>query len=239
MGPLILALHGLGGTGAVWQRFSAVAAGVGVRVVAPDLAGHGRTAPRLARYSPAALADELVTRLAGPVFDAPVVIVGHSLGGAVGLEVAGRHRDLPVRAVAAVGVKTVWTDDELAGMARLAAKGPAWFDDERSALDRHRRVTGLEGLVDDEQARAGVDAVDGRWRLALDPAVYGVGGVDMAALVAAAPCPVLLVRGELDAMVAEPDLSAHGPVHTIAGAGHNVHAEDPDALWALVTPLLD
>ena len=61
----------------------------GFRVIAVDLAGHGRS-PRALRYSPAAWADDVVETLE-PLLDGPPdVVMGHSLGGLVASLVADR-----------------------------------------------------------------------------------------------------------------------------------------------------
>jgi pimeloyl-ACP methyl ester carboxylesterase len=56
----------------------------------------------------------------------------------------------------------------------------------------------------------------------------------MAGLLAAVPCPVVLVRGEHDPMVSHEQLAdlVSDPV-TLAGLGHNAHVEDPAAVLAL------
>ena len=82
-GPVILAVHGLGGSGRYWQGLAA-AAGDRFRVVAPDLGGFGTSdKPRL-RYDRAfqlANLDAVMDDL-GPV--GPPFVVGHSLGGVLG-----------------------------------------------------------------------------------------------------------------------------------------------------------
>jgi pimeloyl-ACP methyl ester carboxylesterase len=50
-----------------------------------------------------------------------------------------------------------------------------------------------------------------------------------------AVCPVVLARGEGDAMVTEADLRALVPEPvTLPGLGHNAHVEDPAAVVELV-----
>ena len=57
----------------------------------------------------------------------------------------------------------------------------------------------------------------------------------MAGLIAAAPVPVRLARGELDPMVTTAQLAelVADPV-VLAGLGHNAHVERPDALRPLI-----
>jgi pimeloyl-ACP methyl ester carboxylesterase len=226
-GPVVVLLHGLGATCEVWEGLTGQLPG---EWVAPDLPGHGRSA-RLPHYTFEAVAES-VTDLVDP---AGTVILGHSFGGVVGLHLADRPG---VRAVIGLGIKVMWTDEDLARAAALAAREPAWFDTRDEAVARHLRLSGLDGLVepDSPAAAAGVLEENGRWGPALDPRAFGVGDPEMAHLVAAAPVPVLLARGERDAMVSAEQLRALDPdAVDLPGLGHNAHVEDPRAVAALVT----
>jgi pimeloyl-ACP methyl ester carboxylesterase len=225
-GPTVLLLHGLGATSEVWDGLAALLPG---EWVAPDLPGHGGSAP-LPAYTFAAVADA-VADLVDP---AGTVIVGHSFGGVVGLHLAARPG---VRAIVGLGIKVAWTDEDLARAAALAAREPARFDSRAEAVARHLRLSGLAGLVDPDApaAAAGVVEEDGRWRPALDPRAFGVRDPAVAGLLAAAPVPVLLARGEHDPMVSAEQLGALTPDPVdLPGLGHNPHVECPSAVAALV-----
>lgn len=90
-GPVLLAIHGLGGSGRYWRGLEDLA-GERFRIVAPDLAGFGRSAkPAGATYDRAfhlADLDALADREEGEV-----VVVGHSLGGVLSALWAGRNTD--------------------------------------------------------------------------------------------------------------------------------------------------
>jgi pimeloyl-ACP methyl ester carboxylesterase len=229
--PTVLLLHGLGATGDVWDGF--VYALDRRRWVAPDLPGHGRSAP-LPEYTFRTVADA-VADLVDP---AGTVIVGHSFGGVIGLHLATRPG---VRAVVGVGVKVAWTPEDLARAATLADRVAPTFDTREQAVARHLRVSGLDGLVDpgDAALEAGVVRVDGGWRPAFDPRAFGVGEPGMAALLAASPVPVVLARGERDPMVSAADLAAlvADPAE-LPGLGHNAHVEAPMALLPLLAPFI-
>lgn len=84
---VLLLLHGLGATGEVWtgltqrlqaQRWQG-------RVIVPDLPGHGRSAPFSQHYSFGSLAA-CIAQLIPPA--SRVVVLGHSLGGAIALTLA-------------------------------------------------------------------------------------------------------------------------------------------------------
>ncbi|MDG4790642.1 alpha/beta hydrolase [Micromonospora sp. WMMD1102] len=259
--PVLLLLHGMGATGDVWRGWAGLLAEHWPgRWLAPDLPGHGGSAP-LDRYS----FDSFAANLAG--LFAPgdrVVVLGHSLGGAVGLALAGQASAKPagqvsaepagrgpvsaepggtgpgwaVEAVVGLGVKVGWTSDELGRAVALAARPVGWYDSRAEAAQRHLRVSGLVGIVepDDPVVDGGILASGGgRWRLAMDPRAFGVGAPEMAGLLSAASVPVLLARGEHDPMVGADELARLGvPSHTLSGLGHNAHVEDPAAVLALL-----
>ncbi len=94
----VLALHGLTGHGRRWRTL-ATRHLPDFAVVAPDLLGHGRSS-----WSAPWTFDANVAALAGVVenqADGPVVVVGHSFGGAVALHLAAARPDLVVRSGAA------------------------------------------------------------------------------------------------------------------------------------------
>jgi pimeloyl-ACP methyl ester carboxylesterase len=205
------------------------------RVVAPDLPGHGDSSP-LERYSFDSL-GEAVARVIDD--DTGLVVLGHSLGGVIALALASGSFGVQPRAVVGLGIKVAWSDDDLGRAAALAAREPQWFETHGEALFRHLRVSGLAGLVadDDPAAGRGVREEGGRFRLALDNAAFGVGAPDMTGLLAAARCPVTLARGEHDALNTDGQLRelVADPV-SLPGLGHNAHVEDSSAIWTLVAP---
>ncbi|HEX6921692.1 MAG TPA: alpha/beta fold hydrolase [Actinomycetes bacterium] len=236
--PTLLLLHGLGATGDVWQGcFDLLADRWPGRWLAPDLPGHGGSAP-IRRYSFGATAA-CVADLVGP--DEPVVVLGHSMGGVVGLALASGWFGVRVEAVVALGVKVAWTPDELDRARSLADRPVTWFGSREEAAARYLRVSGLAEVLDvrDAAVDAGIREEGGRWRLAQDPATFGVGAPDMAGLLTAAQARVLLARGEHDRMVTHQQLTALDPAAvTLPGLGHNAHVEDPAVVMTLLDPLL-
>ena len=236
--PVLVLLHGLGATADVWDGWGEVLAESWPgRWIAPDLPGHG-SAPPLGRYTFGAFASyvaELLPR------DADVVALGHSLGGVVALALSSGWFGVRVTGVVGLGIKVAWSDDELARAAGLAARPVAWFETRDEAADRCLKVAGLAGLCgpDDPVVDAGLRQVEGRWRLALDPAAFGVGRPDLPGLLAASRAQVVLARGETDHMVSDEQL-AELPAEavTLAGLGHNAHVEDPPGVAALLRPWL-
>jgi pimeloyl-ACP methyl ester carboxylesterase len=225
--PTVLLLHGLGATSDVWRGLTRL---LGTTAwTAPDLPGHGGSDP-LPRYTFAAVADA-VAHLVEP---RGTVILGHSFGGVIGLHLADRPG---VRAVVGVGIKVAWTVDELARAVALAGRAAPIFATRAEAVRRHLRVAGLDGLVDpaDPDLAAAVAPSGDGWQPTFDPRAFAVGEPGVAGLLAAAPVPVVLARGEHDTMVTGPQLAAlvADPVE-LCGLGHNAHVEDPAAVLTLV-----
>jgi pimeloyl-ACP methyl ester carboxylesterase len=234
--PILLLLHGLGATGDVWQGWRPLLdrwwPG---RWLAPDLPGHGGSPPL-----PGYTFESLAAAIAGTVgTGARTVVLGHSLGGVVGLALAGGGFDVPVQAVIGLGIKVAWTGDELDRARALARRPPAWFASRDEAAARYLRVSGLAGLVaaGGPAVDAGLREQDGRWRLAMDPGAFAVGAPDMPLLLARSQAPVILARGEHDAMNTGEQFTRLGvPAVTLPGLGHNAHVENPQLASTLLDP---
>lgn len=232
-GPLLVLLHGLGATAEVFTGVERVLGDSWPGGwLAVDLPGHGRSAwnPPYSFARHAEAVRPLLPR------DRDLVVLGHSMGGVVALELADGTTAAPT-AVVAFGVKVDWPEEHVAGAARMAGRPVAHVATRAEAVDRYLKLAGLTGLVDpaDPAVDAGIVQTPEGWRVAQDPATFGVGVPDMSGLLARATCPVVLARGEGDPMVSDGDLRALGtePV-TLRGLGHNAHVEDPAAVVELV-----
>ena len=233
--PLLVLLHGLGATGDVWNGWRPLLAQRWPgRWVAPDLPGHGGSPP-LDAYTFDGFAAG-VARIIGPGDRA--VVLGHSLGGVIGLALASGRFGVAVHAVVGLGIKVAWTAEELDRARAVAQRPAAWYPTRDEAAARYLRVSGLAGLLAaaDPAVGPGLREQDGCWRLALDQNAFAVGAPDMPQLLAAARAPVTLARGELDPMSTSEQLDRLGArTVTLPGLGHNAHAEDPE----LASTLLD
>jgi pimeloyl-ACP methyl ester carboxylesterase len=231
--PLLVLLHGLGATGDVWRGWwPLLAQRWPGRWVAPDLPGHGGSPPLIA-----CTFDGFAGAVAGIAQPgARVVVLGHSLGGVVGLALAGGFPG-PVQAVIGLGIKVAWTDEDVQRARAVAQRPVAWFASRDEAAARYLRVSGLGGLLlaDDPAVDAGLRERGGRWRLAMDPGAFAVGVPDMPQLLARSQAPVTLARGEHDPMNTDEQLARLGAATvTLPGLGHNAHVESPELAIALL-----
>jgi pimeloyl-ACP methyl ester carboxylesterase len=217
----LVLLHGASGHSATWEP---VRPHLGrAEVVAPDLPGRGATpGPALDRVS--ALADWLAGWLADAGIEAPVV-VGHSLGGAIGLQLALDHPDR-VRAVALVS-SAARLRVHPAILAAVAASTPEapWRLDPGFGPDTPQAV------IDDYAARSA--SVPPASALADWQACDAFDVRDRLGQVAV---PVLVVHGSQDAFTPpryQGPLAEALPVAVhveIAGPGHMLPWEAPAAL---------
>jgi len=203
--------------------------------IALDLAGHGRS-PWAAPYTFESHAADVARIVAA---DRPVVLLGHSMGGVVALELARGAYGLDVIGVVGLGIKVAWTAQELERAGALAERPPQLFATRDEAVDRFLKVSGLVGLAgpDDPVVHAGIRPAAGGWQLTMDPRGFGVGEPRLPEQLTAASCPVVLARGETDRLVTLDQLEALGAeVAELPGLGHNAHVEDPAAVLGLVLP---
>ena len=99
--PVLLLVHGLGATGDVWEGWRPLLARRWPgRWLAPDLPGHGGSRP-LSSYTFGTLAAA-VAGIADA--GARTVVLGHSLGGVVGLALASGEFPISAHAVIGLGI---------------------------------------------------------------------------------------------------------------------------------------
>jgi len=145
-GPVrILAIHGLTGHGQRWQRLAGYLPEI--TIAAPDLLGHGRSswaAPWTIDANVSALAA-----LLGDEADTPVLVVGHSFGGALAMHLAAAHPEQVAALLLldpAVGLDGMWMRDIADAMfsspdypdaeeARMEKATGSWVDVDPALLD--------------------------------------------------------------------------------------------------------
>jgi pimeloyl-ACP methyl ester carboxylesterase len=232
---LLVLLHGLGATRHVWKPMLAQGRWAG-RWIAPDLRGHGAS-PHADDYSLAAHASDIGELVNAHAPSNDTIVLGHSMGGAVALELASGSHGFTPKQVFGVGIKVSWNDDELAGMRKMASMTVKFFPTKEEALARYLKVSGLHGLTapDSEDASAGVTQTADGWRLAYDPATASVGAPPMESLLSAARAPIRLARGATDHMVSHKQLEVYDAKARDLPGGHNVMVENPSSVWDWMT----
>jgi pimeloyl-ACP methyl ester carboxylesterase len=243
--PLVL-VHGLGGTIENWRALAPVLA-ARHRVLVPDLPGHGRSAPLQEARDVDVLADA-VLGIAEKEEIRGAVWVGHSLGGVVALRAAVLRPDavsgLVLAAAAGIGSVTRAAQVTLTvlGVARparlIAPHRRAWA---RSRLGR-RVAFGWWGVADP-------DALEPELAEAflVGPAHHTDTRQAGRALLVSDPrteldrvtCPCLCLWGASDNWVRLDDGMEYArrlraPLRTIAGSGHLLIGERPDACLAAI-----
>lgn len=239
--PVVLLVHGAGMDSTVWQLQTRYLAHHGFRPMAVDLPGHGRSAGE-ALVSIAAMADWLA-RFVAAVGEAPVAVVGHSMGSFIGLELAGRHPEL-VRSLVLLGTADAMpVHPELLDAAEhdlptAAALMAAWGHAKPAHVGLNPTpglwmLGGARALV--EGSRPGALATDFGACLAYDRATVAA---------AAIRCPVTVAVGLGDKMTpprAAAKLIAQLPephVVELADTGHMMMIESPSAIRQLLLEAL-
>ncbi|WP_086925005.1 alpha/beta fold hydrolase [Variovorax sp. JS1663] len=232
---LLLLLHGMGATGAVWSPFCAEAgARWRGRWLVVDLPGHGQS-DRQQSYGIGQCAASIARAVLPHVDPAGrLVVLGHSLGGVIALALATGWFGVAPHRVLGAGIKVAWNDDELHRMEMLASQPARRFPTKEAASERYLKVAGLAGIADAEApvAARGIERDGDGWRLAMDPRAHGVGKPPMSELMTLARCPVHLGRGGHDALVTMEQLCALDPgARDLGPHGHNVMVDAPSQVW--------
>jgi lipase len=149
-GPVrVLAIHGLTGYGGRWRNLADYLPEIAI--AAPDLLGHGRSswaAPWTIDANAAALAALLEDDA-----DTPVLVVGHSFGGAVALQLAAARPDLVAALLLldpAVGLDGGWMRD----IADAMLSSPDYPDAEEARMEK---ASGSWADVDPALLEADID----------------------------------------------------------------------------------
>jgi pimeloyl-ACP methyl ester carboxylesterase len=265
--PVIVCVHGLGGAAWNWAAVAPLLT-THYRVLAIDLAGHGRT-PAAGRKTTVAANRRLLDRFVREIVGEPVILMGNSMGGAISLLEASVSPDV-VRALVLVDPALprpllAPIDPRVAAtfaMMSLPGLGEA-------ALNRRRRRRTPAQQVHETLALCCVDAR----RIPPDVLALGIalteerynqpGGaadfldaarslVRMLTLarkfrraMARVTAPVLLIHGDADRLVslhvaqAVADANPHWRFEVARGIGHVPQLEAPDWTASLVLEWLD
>ena len=157
-GPLLVCLHGFGGSALNWGLVAPLLA-EGCRVIAPDLHGHGLTAPT-ARPTVEDVLDQIemvVDEFAGSTDSRPpVILVGNSFGGSMSLLLAARHPER-IDAVAVLNApspqRPTWRLDPVMMIKRWLISAPGMS----AVIFRKARSMTPRQVVESQLRAAGID----------------------------------------------------------------------------------
>ena len=240
-GPPVVALHGLAEDHRSWDAVAPHLEGFTVHAV--DLRGHGRTTLGRGEGTLSQLSGDLeafLTEVTGPA-----AVVGYSLGGTIALRAA-------VDAPALIEHLVVVATSSIVG--RAAAE---FFAGRIAQLEAGDRDGFAAGLRDDtaKQVVTGAD-VDSVSRRRLDAVGDGGGYINAArAMIEVRSAPLNPLLAQIEALVdvvgAEHDVFCPrrasdiivetvpgGRYHEVAGAGHLLSVDQPDAYGELLARLL-
>jgi lipase len=240
-GTPLVALHGLKGYGGRWRQ---LAGRLGdVRVYAPDLRGHGWSAPQppwtVNQHAEDVLA--VLDDLGLPRVD----VLGHSLGGTVAIELARLAPERVGRLVLLDPVRAVPPDVAL--QRALAEFAPPSFADPGEAATARAQhwPAGADGLVADEVREHLACDGDGRWRWRYVPAAAVTGHSEAARPLVFPPrntatLLVLATRDVPGGHAAAAWREALGPSSIVVemDCGHQIYLERPAETATMVADFL-
>jgi pimeloyl-ACP methyl ester carboxylesterase len=250
-GPVLLLIHGIAGTLENWQAVIGTLARHHT-VVAPDLPGHGGSAPSAGDYSLGALATELRDLLIALGHER-ATLVGHSLGGGIAMQFTYQFPEMTERLVL---VSSGGLGPEVSALLRAAAlPGADQFIAATAALgnnigpkiSRALRVLGLRTTTDVAVVASGYASLVDRDRraafLATLHGVVGTGGQLIHAgdrLYLADGMPVQIIWGDRDPIIpVKHARSAHeampgSQLEIFEGVGHLPQLEAPEHFVAVL-----
>jgi pimeloyl-ACP methyl ester carboxylesterase len=170
--PALLFAHGFGQTRGAWNGTAAALAQAGCRCVTFDARGHGESDRVTGRgYHMDQFADDLL-RLAAAQ-PQPPILVGASMGGLLGIVLAGEIRPSPFRALVLVDITPRW---ETAGVERILAFMQAHPDGFMNYADAAEQIASYlpqrRERKSEQQLRPLLrESADGRLRWHWDPAL--------------------------------------------------------------------
>lgn len=234
----VLFVHGIAHNRSVWERVSKDLPAA-FRPVSVDLRGHGESPWSIERdYDLRDYAKDL-SKVLDDLSIERAHVVAHSLGGNVATLFAA---SAPERVASLVLVDTGPVLD-VDGVAHVADEVENVLRTYASVTEFRRRLSQMHPMGDPEildrlATTSLVQRLDGRFELALDPAVLGSATdvVDRNALerelwaaLGSLACPVLLVRGGISAILGEKvaremvdEVISHASLVTLPKAGHSV-----------------
>lgn len=249
--PALVLLHGFTGSAASWGKHLDVFAESGLRVIALDLLGHGRSdAPGDSRrYAIEQCCDDILCIMnVLDIREGEATLLGYSLGGRIALYTAfaGFFRTLILES-ASPGLESVddrymrrRSDNALASL--IEREGIASFVE---IWERIPLFTSQAQLSPEVRARLHAQRMNNR-EVGLANSLRGVGTGEQPSLYSRLhemTLPTLLITGEFDTKfseIAQKMVSAlpQAQLVIVPGAGHTVHLEQPERFDELVLNFL-
>lgn len=196
--PMAVLVHGITGWGRTWWRLGPALASRGWRAVAVDLRGHGDSPPIAGTASATDLAADVEATLERAGIVPADLVIAHSLGAAVAMELAARRPDLARRLVLEDPPGQTRADDRdfqdrlerevlaarrdpEAEVARELAENPTWLEEDARQDVEGRARCDLDGILASLRANTEVRVTDLSPDLAV-PALYLVADLQRSAL---------------------------------------------------------
>ena len=214
------------------------------KILVVDLPGHGSSPPLTAADDLHALARDVLAAAAAAGLPGPLTLVGHSLGGRVGLAAAALAPER-LSQVVLLDISPGPIEPGSTGSARVVeilksapAEGP-----DRRTFREHLMGQGLAQATADWLLMNLEPGTAGGYRWRIDRAALAsfhdrFNREDLWPVVEARPLPLRCIRGGRSRHVSEADaarlVAAGCPVETIPDAGHDLHAEALEPLTALL-----
>ena len=242
-GPPLIILHGIFGTSDNWQTFGKRLS-ENYEVYLMDLRNHGNS-PHSDEFDYSSMANDLHQFIERHQLEQPIIL-GHSMGGKVAMFYATQYpkglsklivvdiapRAYPVHHQPVLDALGAVKIDEISGRDEAEAQMKPYVSERgvRQFLMKNLKRTDQESF---------------EWKLNLPVIRDNIENVG-AAVDDSAPVekPVLFVRGNQSDYIQQEDeplikkIFPQAQVETIKGAGHWVHAEQPDALYKVVMNFL-
>lgn len=256
-GTPILLIHGLSSSMGFWE-YQVEELARTHRVLALDLPGYGASGRPDAPYTPVWYADIVDAFLYAQGLDR-AIIMGHSMGGQVAMELALRHPDRVERLVlsapagiesfgpgAARFMKGFWTET------RALESSEEQIRANFETLVFNRMDDGVERLIQ-ERVRLGQSPRFAGTSVAVSRSIAGMIDHPVGERARGITAPTLIIYGSADRMIPNPvfnggrpqaiaerahALIPHSRLVVIEGAGHTVHHDSPRAFNRAVEEFL-
>ncbi|MEZ4516884.1 MAG: alpha/beta hydrolase [Chloroflexota bacterium] len=221
-GAALVLLHGAGASGVVWP--DALFNLPGIQTMALDLPGHGQSPPP-GRRTVSHYVDAVAGYL-GHMASTEFVVAGHSMGGAIALELASRN--LPgLRGVVLLG-----SSNRMPVSSSLFALLSEDYE-QAVSLVTHLSFS-ADAATESRELAANTMRQCGQWITTGD--FIACNQYDMTAELPHLPLPILVISGTADRMIphrfsaATAEALPKARLVSIEGAGHYVMLEAPDAV---------